>query len=406
MPSSRAHRCARRSSGPSPTSSSRAGTFCWMRLKMSTTASTRLTGRKFETWMTILRPVVAAGEVPAKVRPRPAAMDGAVEEVRNDRDVPRHLQLRVGGLAQAVRHRRHAIGLLDRERHDLRVRRIVADQRDVGAVQRRHDLRRLTGCRQHLTREKPGRRVRHRVVRVDDVQAELARHLDDAVGQRQQILRLAKQRIRRRRDLVEEQPFLEIAEPERRLGADEVRLMAAQRQGLPQLGRHHAAASDRRVADDADVQGRAHSWRRCGRTSGCFTTMPSANATPARAPNCASRLSIELPEPDRRQTRRHGVGLRRLELRDVTRQRAALRLVVLAHVHDERRRGHVVDEVVADRLGLPRVAFGLIAAKAGAEHAFGEQMARRDVIGMAIGPVRDARRPAAWRDRTRPATAR
>ena len=195
-------------------------------------------------------------------------------------------------------------------------------------------------------------------------------------------------RIRRRRHLMEEQPLLEIAQAERRLGADEVRLMTAQRQGLAQLGRHHPAASHRRVADDADVQGRAHSFRRCGRTRGCFTTMPSANATPAMRAELRVTALDELPEPDRRQTRGHGVGMRRLELRDVTGQRAALRLVVLADIHDERRRGHVVDEVVADRLGLPRVAIRLVPAKARTEHAFGEQMTCRNVVGMSIGPIR------------------
>ena len=39
------------------------------------------------------------------------------------------------------------------------------------------------------------RGVRHRVVRVDDVEPELARHLHDLVRERQQVLRLAKQRI-------------------------------------------------------------------------------------------------------------------------------------------------------------------------------------------------------------------
>ena len=42
------------------------------------------------------------------------------------------------------------------------------------------------------------RRVRHRVVRVDDVELLLAGHAHDRVGQREQVLRLAEQRIRRR----------------------------------------------------------------------------------------------------------------------------------------------------------------------------------------------------------------
>ena len=43
---------------------------------------------------------------------------------------------RVVSRLQAFGHRRHAVRLLDRKRDDLRVGRIAADERDVGAVQR------------------------------------------------------------------------------------------------------------------------------------------------------------------------------------------------------------------------------------------------------------------------------
>ena len=49
---------------------------------------------------------------------------------------------------------------------------------------------------------KRGGRVRDRVVCVHDVEPELARDLDELVRQRQQVLRLAEQRIARRLDLV------------------------------------------------------------------------------------------------------------------------------------------------------------------------------------------------------------
>ena len=86
--------------------------------------------------------------------------------------------------------------------------------------------------------------------------------LHDPVGQRQQILRLTEQRIGRRQHLVERQPLLELAQAERRFRADEVHLMPAQRERLAQLGRDDAAAADRRVADDADVQRSFHVGRR------------------------------------------------------------------------------------------------------------------------------------------------
>ena len=225
-------------------------------------------------------------------------------------------------------------------------------------------------------------------MRVDDVQLRLARDLHDPVGKRQQILRLAEQRIRRRQHLVEEQAFLEVSEPERRFRADEVRLMPAQGKRLAQLGCHDPASADRGVADDADVQWTSHDGRRCGRRTGCFTTMPSANATPASAPNCASRLSIscvKLVDVRRVATAPGCVGRNWL-----TKQASARRfvVVVLAHVHDKRRRSGIIDEVVANRLGLPRLTIRIVSPETGAENGLRQQVARSHVIRMAIRPVR------------------
>ena len=46
---------------------------------------------------------------------------------------------------------------------------------------------------------------------------------------------------------------LELAQPERRLGADEVHLMPAPGERFAKLGGHDAAAPDGRIADDPDV---------------------------------------------------------------------------------------------------------------------------------------------------------
>ena len=107
--------------------------------------------------------------------------------------------------------------------------------------------------REDLLREIRGGRVRDRVVRVDDVEGELARQLDDLVRQRQQVLRLAEQRIASACGRGETPARLVIAETERRLGADEVHLVAAPRERLRQLGGDDAAAADRRVTDDPDI---------------------------------------------------------------------------------------------------------------------------------------------------------
>ena len=99
---------------------------------------------------------------------------------------------------EALGDRRHAVGLLDAEGHGLRIGAVAAEQRDVGAVQRGDDARharRLARRRQNLPRQIRGRRVRDRVVRVDDVELLVARDLDDLVRERQQVLRLPEERI-------------------------------------------------------------------------------------------------------------------------------------------------------------------------------------------------------------------
>ena len=131
--------------------------------------------------------------------------------------------------------------------------RIAADDRDVGAVERRdHRRRRTSAVGDDLPREVGCGGVRNRVVRVDDIQRLCACNLHDFVGQRQQVLRLAEERVRRRLDPMKRQPGL-IAQPERRLAADDVDLVPALGERRRELGGDHAAAADRRVADDTDV---------------------------------------------------------------------------------------------------------------------------------------------------------
>ena len=227
-----------------------------------------------------------------QIRVEPAPVLGAIEEIRNDADFALHAQGRYRVGAQAARHRGHGVRLLDGKGDDPRVRRIAADERDIRAVQRRHHPRAGEGGRgrQHLIGEICRRCVRNGVVRVNDVEPPLFRDTRNRVDQRQQILRLAKQRVGRDFDRVEGQPRDAAAPAERRIAADQMNLVAARGKRVRQLGRHDAAPANRGVADHADIHGRCFS--RPARAIGSRTTSPSANATPASAPNCASRLSI------------------------------------------------------------------------------------------------------------------
>jgi hypothetical protein len=62
------------------------------------------------------------------------------------------------------------------------------------------------GRRDNLLRQIRGRRVRDRVMRVDDVERELARELHDLVRERQHVLGLAKERVGRSVDAMEREP--------------------------------------------------------------------------------------------------------------------------------------------------------------------------------------------------------
>ena len=178
------------------------------------------------------------------------------------------------------------------------------------------------------------------------------------------------------------------APAERRLAADQMHLVAADRRA-----RAPARSRPRRCRRPTRSRPCRSSSRMCfsrpERWTGSRTTMPSAKATPASAPNCASRLSIELPERRRRQSRRDRALVGGRELAAVAVERLALALVVRRDVDDERRRRAVVDEVVADPVGPPRLRVGLVAAQAALERRDAQHVAGGDVIGMAIVPVRN-----------------
>ena len=157
--------------------------------------------------------------------------------------------------------------LLDRKRHDARVRRVAADERDVGSMQRGQHARRRRHAvgRQNLACQIGRSGVRHGVVRVHDVEPMVARQTDEGGGERKQVLRLAEQRICWRLDPLEREAWNARPPSERLVAADQVDLVAAARELAAQLGGHDAAAAEVRVAADADLElapGRAAALRR------------------------------------------------------------------------------------------------------------------------------------------------
>ena len=238
--------------------------------------------------------------------------------------------------------------------------------------------------------------MRHGVMRVDDVEGVGPRHVDDLGREREDVLRLAEQRVGGRLDRVHDDRPARVAQPERDLAAEDVDLVAAPREAHRQLGGDDAAAADGGVADDADAHPAAS---RRGRRHAAALTHAAPPPDPDRRPE-VGRAEVGGPTVDRRrleevrprhrltddeafrvahpgqsaelrvaaldqlreQRRRQARGCRRIagrrELGAMTGERLALEVVDVAHVDDERRRRRVVDEVVEHPLGSPRLVGG------------------------------------------------
>ena len=270
-PRSRARCAAWVRSGPSPTSTSRAGMCRRTRTSTSIRSATRLTARKFDTWKRIgPSPSVtslADGSEELVEAPSIAAVGGreviGVDEVRD------HLDRRVVGQAeepvrlapQELGRHRDAVRRRDGEARDRLRARIATDPRHVGAVQRGHDPRRRSA--EHLPREIRARSVRNRVVDVHQIEAMVVRDVDDRRGHRQGVRRMLEQRIVGNGDLVEQQAFTRGQRAARRRAGDDVDAMPAPREPDGKLGGDDSAAAEARVADDAD--------RQCGAQRGAST---------------------------------------------------------------------------------------------------------------------------------------
>ena len=149
-------------------------------------------------------------------------------------------------LRQERRRRGDAVALLDREARDRQERRVAADERDVGAVQRGDDARRA----RRRGSAAPGRRWSRagaRSARATDraARACATSTIFDASASAYGLC--SKQRIVARLDLVEDRRSpTRRSRRARRLGADEVHAVAAARQLEADLGGDDAAAAEGR----------------------------------------------------------------------------------------------------------------------------------------------------------------
>ncbi len=161
-------------------------------------------------------------------------------------------------LLQILRDRGDAVALVDGEARDRQVRRIGADQRDVGAVQG-GDVRQTAAfarmiAGQHLPRQHGADRVRNRVVHVQQIEFVDLRDFGHARRQRQIVGRILEQRIARDFHFVIVDVGLRFGQANGLRVGDEVHLVTALRQFQAEFGGDHAAAAVGGITGDSDLQ--------------------------------------------------------------------------------------------------------------------------------------------------------
>ena len=103
-----------------------------------------------------------------------AAVHIAIDKIGNDLDGPLDIENLDGFLFEVVRDAGHAVGLLDRKARDRQKAAIVADQRDIRAVQRGDKGQ--PARRSHGPRQYGADRMRNCVVHMQQVEPHGFRH--------------------------------------------------------------------------------------------------------------------------------------------------------------------------------------------------------------------------------------
>src|SRR5512140_299944 len=178
-----------------------------------------------------------------------ACVDGGIDEVVDHFHLALIAAERGDRFAsQIFGDRREPVRALDRELGDRAERWVLADQRDVRAVQRRDDLHRASRVLEHLASDPRARGVRDRVVCVHQLELVVAHDLVESHREREIVWGILEQRVANDIHLVIEDARGEAAKPERLLVGDEVDFVSASRERDAQLGCNGAGPSIRGIA--------------------------------------------------------------------------------------------------------------------------------------------------------------
>ena len=223
-PPSVASRSASDRSGPSPISSSRAGISRRTRSKIPEHVGDALD--RPEVGYVHEDALLLAAERPRVGGRLARAEEIAVHEVGDDLDPAAHSELAHRHVPQVARDGGDGVALLDPVPRDRQVGAVLADDRDVGAVEGRQDLQAHAVSGAHLAGEDGGDGVRQRVVHVQQVELRVRGHLGHLRRERQRVGGRDEERVARRDDLVEEDAGPRQPQPRGEGVGDEMDLVA------------------------------------------------------------------------------------------------------------------------------------------------------------------------------------
>ena len=155
--------------------------------------------------------------------------------------------------AQKCRDGRDAISGFEGVTDGGAVASVAAEQGGVSAVERGDDFG-ASMLGEHVAREKRGGRVRHGVVRVDEIEPVVAGNLREFHGERQRVIGIFEETVAVDLDRMKVDARGVGGEAKRALVADEVNLVAAGGEFLAEGRGEDAAAADAGVAGDADFE--------------------------------------------------------------------------------------------------------------------------------------------------------
>src|SRR5690606_26245772 len=166
-----------------------------------------------------------------------------VHEVRDHRDLALDVEALVGLAAEVVRDGRDPVARVDGVLDDGAVRRVLPDERDVGAVQGGYDGDVAALAVEDLAGEDGAGGVGDGVVDVEEVEALVPHDVHHLARQRDGVGGVLEERVRVDAALVDEQAVRDVVEAEGEVVGDEVDLVAARGGRLAELGGDDAGAA-------------------------------------------------------------------------------------------------------------------------------------------------------------------